>query len=152
MSSHSPTHSGLAQRDRGGFTLVELILGMALTAIVVGALAAFSLSLSQAWAYGATDAVADGSGESTPAKTTLADSINQYQSVLRVGALLRAAKLIGLVRPGVDPPTTDPAAAVMLWMSDRAPVVDGLGTVDHQIQLSEIGLIQYDADVQTCQR
>jgi hypothetical protein len=133
----------------GGYTLPELVLGMSLTVMVAGAIGAFALALSQSWAHGATDHPTIESEEGRPARTSLAATINQFQGMLRISAVVRDAKLIGHVDAGTNPPEGETPAAVMLWLADQSPIVANVPTVDHQIQLSEIGLLQYDAGTDT---
>lgn len=106
------------------FTFVELVLGMAVTVLAMGAMASVMTAVSAGWKQqGVTQA------------TYLANR----QAVVRVQSLLSSAKLIGLVREGSLSSNTSNAACVVLWKSDS----NG-GTPDRQIQFNEIGLLIHD--------
>lgn len=107
-------------RRRSGFTLIELCVGMAVTAIVASAVATFSLAVSQNW------------------------QVEQHNQRLAIGAqviagrirsTIQSAKLVGGCEAGSLSVTTDPAG-IMLWTSDSNG--DGL------IQGSETAMLYYD--------
>ncbi|HEY7088534.1 MAG TPA: hypothetical protein VH518_10625 [Tepidisphaeraceae bacterium] len=105
-----------------GFTFMELCLGILITAMVMGAVASFTLATAQAW-------------KSAEQETNLAAKGNA--SVAWIQETIRSAKLLGPVRAGaLDSPAAGSGAAVMLWTADTNS--DGL------IQGSEVQLIEHD--------
>lgn len=116
--SHRPT-----RRPRA-FTFPELVLGMAVTILAMGAMASVMAAVSSGWKQqGIT-------------QTTY---LTNRQAVVRVQNLISSAKLIGLVREGSLSSNTSNAACAMLWKSDSYN-----GSPDRSIQFSEIGLLIHD--------
>jgi len=113
--------SRLSQRGGSGFTLVELMMGLVITALVMGALATLSSAMSRAWSQSDT-------GQSA--------SISSHQASIRLQNFLRQAKLVGLVRPGSTDGSVSPGASAMLWLRDD--------NGDGKVQLTEMGLIEHD--------
>lgn len=99
---------------RRGFTLVELCLGLLVMAMVMSALAAFALAVSNCWKY--SDA-------------SEASAISGNQAVIRLQRRLHDAKRVGCCRPA-------PKAALVYWAADA----DG----DGKMQFSELAMIRFD--------
>jgi hypothetical protein len=117
----------------GGFTLIELMLGMVITTLVVGALGAMMTAVGRGWI--ASDAVK-------------ASSSFANQSAAHLRQVVRGAKQIGLVRFGSLDGSASPDAAVMLWKTDALKTVaNGDGTfryvTDGKVQFSELGMIEH---------
>jgi hypothetical protein len=102
---------------RRAFTLIELCLGMLITVLVTGALAAFMLTVSRHWQSG------DG---------TQSAVLSAGQATLRLQKRLLDAKRIGYWRAGSD----DEPAALAYWR------IDGNG--DNAMQSSELGVIRFN--------
>ncbi len=116
-------HLNTRQTLRCGFTMIELIIGMSITVLVLGAVASFTFAVAAAWK--ANDAQSEAS---TVASVATA----------RVGAMLRGVKAAGAIQPGsFDDKSADPAA-VVVWVSDLND--------DDAIQLSELELLYYETD------
>ncbi|MCC6422665.1 MAG: prepilin-type N-terminal cleavage/methylation domain-containing protein [Phycisphaerales bacterium] len=109
-----------------GLTLPELMIGLCIMAIVMGALGAFSSALATGWRQ--SELIQD-------------DSMNASQVTLRLQSMLRNARLYGLLVPGRTPDDSDPPAMLAFWMSDD----DG----DSQMKLSEVGLLEHNPSDQT---
>jgi hypothetical protein len=107
------------------FTLVELMIGMVVTTLVVGALSAMMTAVGRGWV--ASDSVRSSSNFTT-------------QSVTRIKQVIRSSKQIGTVRFGSLDGTAATPAAVMLWRGDFSP--DG-STIDGKVQFSELGMIEH---------
>jgi type II secretory pathway pseudopilin PulG len=103
-----------------GFTLVELCLGIALTALVLGALASFLLAMSRAWQ----------STENTNASILAATQISK-----RVERELSSAKYIGAVSNG----SGGGNASVFYWADDNFG-----GVSDGAVQFGEMRMIEFD--------
>jgi len=105
-------------------TLVELIIGLAVTTMVMGALSAFSMAVSTAWR------------EQEKSSVMLNSSSN---AVTRIQQVLRDAKYLGAVRRGTLTPASNPLpntlAALIFWKSD-----DGDGIM----QLGELAVLEHD--------
>jgi prepilin-type N-terminal cleavage/methylation domain-containing protein len=99
---------------RRGFTLIELCLGLIIVAMVMSALAAFALAVSNCWKY--SDA-------------SEASAISGNQAVIRLQRRLHDAKRVGYCRPA-------PQAALVYWTGDA----DG----DGRMQFSELAMIRFD--------
>ena len=102
-----------------GFTFVELMLGLLVTSLVMGALAAVMSAVAQGWQQS--------SSASSSTNVTA-------QVTLRLQQKLRAAHLIGAIRPGSMTGATVQAAA-LLWKADA--------NYDWNVQFSEIALLEY---------
>ena len=72
-------------RRRRGFTFVELCLGLVITTLVMGAMAAFSMAMASAWK----------SAEKTQSLT-----LRGHHAILRIEKEVRNARLIGASRAG----------------------------------------------------
>ncbi len=109
-------------RYRRAFTLVELSIAIAITALVMSAIAAITYATSVQWR------TMEGA-QSLAVVSTITDA--------RLEQLIRRAKLTGLVRTGgsISGQTTA-AACVMFWCADS--------NNDKAMQFSEMGLLQYD--------
>jgi hypothetical protein len=127
----TPARGGTGRRRAGSraFTFVELVLGMAVTALCLCATAAVMAAVGAGWKQ-------QGVSQGT--------FLVNRQAVMRVQDLVRPAKLIGLVRTGTLASNSSNAACVMLWKSDTSG-----GAADRQIQFSEIALLQHDRSTNT---
>lgn len=105
-----------------GFTLIEMSLGITITAMVMAAVATMTFAVSTQWQ---SDQVAQ------------SINVQSTQAEARVQRIIRQAKLTGLVRTGgsiLYPSNT--VACVMFWLNDAND--------DNKIQFSEMGLLQFD--------
>lgn len=107
-------------RLQPGFTFVELCLGLVVTTLVMGAVAAFSLATSGAWK----------SAEKTQSLT-----LHGYQASWRISKQVRSARLIGASRAGSSE-GVGAGAAVIIWKTDT--------NGDGYIQGDECEMIAHD--------
>ena len=105
---------------RRGLTFVELVIGLAITAMVAGAVSAVMTAVSRGWQQGRE-------ADTGTSRSTV--------SVLRIQKILRSAKQIGACRVGALNGTPSQAAAVMIWKGD----LNG----DGKVQLSETALLEH---------
>jgi len=103
------------------FTAVEMMMGLVITSLVMSAVAAFMLSLTQAWK------------QNDPSQSL---EMPAGQVSARMQAMFREAKYVGMVRGGSVAGTASPAAAIMLWAADT--------NGDNLIQFSEIVLVEHN--------
>jgi len=101
-------------------TFAELVIGLTITTMIAGAVAALMMSVSTGWKNSRT--VEQGTTHST-------------QTMIRLQKLLRSAKQIGACRVGSISSTPAQAAAVLLWKGD----LNG----DYKVQFSELALIEH---------
>jgi Tfp pilus assembly protein PilV len=106
---------------RRGFTLIELCLGLLVVAMIMSALAAFALAVSNCWKY--SDA-------------SEASAISGNQAVIRLQRRLHDAKRVGYCRNA-------PQAALVYWAADA----DG----DGKMQFSELAMIRFNDSEHTLQ-
>ncbi len=99
---------------RGGFTLIELTLGLIITSLVLGALTAFCASMARSMSD------ADGSQTIFLAGT---------QASKRLEDIVKHARYINLVRPGSTTSSTNPHAGVLLWKNDAG---QNSGVMDYE--------------------
>ncbi len=109
-----------------GLTLPELMVGLCIMAIVMGAMGAFTMALGTSWRQ--SELIQD-------------ESMSQTQVSQRLQALLRNARLYGLLVPGRTPDSSDPGAVLAFWMSDA----DG----NNAMKLSEVGLLEHNTSDNT---
>jgi type II secretory pathway pseudopilin PulG len=109
-----------------GFTFVELTIGILITSLVMGALAAVLSSVAQGWKQSGT----------TTSNANLIALAN-----LRLQRTLKAARLIGAVRAGSIDNSSALSAAALLWKSDA--------NYDWNIQFSEMALLEYRSPSET---
>jgi hypothetical protein len=119
MCRSGPRHSQSVRR--GGFTFIELCFGLVITSLVMGAVAAFTLSVSRAWRY--SDQVQ-------------AAAVHARQTTVRLGRLVQDARLIGAVEAGGLTGTPSAPAAVLIWVRDT--------NNDGAIQGAECAMIEHD--------
>lgn len=119
MASHNLA-ARRARSARRGFTFVELMLGLLVTSLVMGALAAVLSAVGQGWKQSGTANASSGVTS---------------QTHLRLQRTLRATRLIGAVRAGSLTNSSAPNAAALLWKSDS--------NYDWRVQFSEMALIEY---------
>lgn len=123
------THIGhLSPARCRAFTLIELCLGLVITALVMSALSAFSLAMSTAWKN---------------ASQSQAITLVGNQAVFRTQKEVSNAKIIGAVRAG-SMDASGSGAAVLLWAGDT--------NNDGYIQLAEIEMIEFDPANHVLQR
>jgi prepilin-type N-terminal cleavage/methylation domain-containing protein len=104
---------------RRGFTLMELTIGMMVTAMVAGASAALLSAVGQGW---------------TQSDSTQDNSLNIVQTHLRIQRVLRGAKQLGLCHAGAIEGSS--SAAILIWKADT--------NLDSQMQFSELALLEHD--------
>lgn len=109
------------RRQIRGFTLAELVIGMAITTIVMTAMASFTMSVGTAWK-------ANEEAEAASLITNVAAA--------RLGREVKMARLAGALYTGALDGSEVNEAAVMLWRADT--------NGDNIIQLSELELIAYE--------
>jgi hypothetical protein len=102
-------------------------MGMIVTSMVVGALAAFTTAMGQSWT------VAD-------APQTL--QVTQTVVTARLQDVFRNAMAVGVVWPGSLDSSSTQTAGVMLWLNDNM-------TVDGKIQWGEAAWIEFDPSTDT---
>lgn len=102
-TSRRRTSRRCAVRRRAGFTFVELLLGMVITAMVLSALAAFCASLAKSI------------GDSDDSQSLF---LTANQAALRVQNMVRSARCFGLVRAGSTTGATSPHAGFLIWKND----------------------------------
>lgn len=104
-----------------GFTLAELVIGMAITTIVMTAMATFTMSVGTAWKANAQQEAA---------------TLTMNAAAARLGREVRMARLPGASYDGALDGSGVNEAAVVLWRADA--------NGDNIIQLSELELIAYE--------
>ena len=104
--------------SRRGFTVFELMLGMIVTSLVLGASAALLSAVAQGW----TQSESAGNGSNRVAMTHI-----------RLQRVLRAAKQLGACRPGSIEGTD--SAALLIWKGDA--------NLDNKVQFSELALLEH---------
>lgn len=133
--------NGRVRHFRRGFTFVELLVGMIVTAVVLSAMAAFTYGVAEGWSQGESAQTVFLAG------SMAADRFNHA---------IRSAKLIDpnrLVNGSSD--NTTPAATCMYWRDDGTVLLnDGTskfiaGNSDGKIQFSEMAMIQFDQATKT---
>src|SRR5580704_10727781 len=111
---------------RRGFTLVELMLGLAITALVMAALAAFVGAVGQGW---------EGSDGTQDA------ALEARQAYVRVQNQLSSALYVGQVMAGSLDGSAATPGGVFYWAQDT--------NGDAGPQTGEMALIQHDPTTQT---
>lgn len=106
---------------RRGFTAMELMLGMLVTALVMGAVTAVMTAVSKGWS------------QSTSTESASNTTVQSHVRMLRT---LKQARQIGTTRTGSVNGNTNPGAAVMLWKGDA--------NLDSRIQFSELAMLEHD--------
>lgn len=112
---------GLALHSARGFTLAELVIGMAITTIVMTAMASFTMSVGTAWKANEQEEAA---------------SLITNVAAARLGREVRMARLPGAAYNGSLDNSNANEAAVVLWRGDT--------NGDNIIQLSELEVIAYE--------
>jgi Tfp pilus assembly protein PilW len=102
-------------------TLVELVIGMLITALVAAAVAAMLMAVSRGWA----------NSQDIDTQSTITS-----QAMLRINKIMRDSRQIGAFRAGGLTGSPAHPAAVLIWRSD----LNG----DNKIQFSELGLIEHE--------
>lgn len=85
-----------------GFTFIELCLGLVITTLVMGAMAAFSMAMATAW---------------RSAETTQSLTLRGHHAMMRIESEVRNSRLVGVCRTGSSEGVGS-GAAVMLWKID----------------------------------
>jgi prepilin-type N-terminal cleavage/methylation domain-containing protein len=115
-------------KSHRAFTLVELCISMVIFAMIMSAVAGFSMAMTTAW---------------KSAEKSQAVAIRGNQIAARLQNEIRKAKLIGVYRAGsADGSAT--GAAVMLWVQDT--------NGDGYIQGDEVEMIEHDTTAHTLVR
>jgi hypothetical protein len=122
----SGPRTGRLPRARGGFTLMELVMGMIVTGLVMSAIAGLLSAVAMGW---------EQNGRAQ------ANSVHRVQAHARIQRILKGVKQLGAVRHGSVDGTTMPAAAVMFWKSDD--------NGDSKVQFSELALLAHEGAVGT---
>jgi prepilin-type N-terminal cleavage/methylation domain-containing protein len=106
----------------GGFTAIEMMVGMMITSITLAALASFTLSVSAAWK--ATEAQSEA-------------GVVANIAAKRIGEVIRTARGAGAIREGSLDNNT-PTAAVVIWAADT--------NNDNTIQNTELAMLAHNPD------
>jgi prepilin-type N-terminal cleavage/methylation domain-containing protein len=117
------------QRKSRGFTLLEMLIGMTITAVVFAALATVMVSVAQGWQSG------DG---------TQSLQVQAAQVYARVRYYLSSAKYIGLVNAGSLNGSPSTPGSVFYWAYDGWN-----GVQDGGPEVGEMMLIQHDPTTST---
>lgn len=116
--------AGQIQVRRAGFTVVELCLGMLVTTMVMGAMAAMMLTVAQGW---------------NQTQHTQSVDIKALQLQMRLQRLFQSARYVAQYQTGSLAGTATPAASIFFWAGDNFN-----GTSDGLIEAAEMALIQHD--------
>ncbi len=108
-----------------GFTVIELMMGMTITTLVVGAVSAFSLALSEGWR------------QSGSAQRSLVFS--GQQCLARMTRIVQTSRAVADVQSGKMNGTIRSPACAVLWLGDA--------NRDGKVQFSEIGLIEHNVTI-----
>jgi Tfp pilus assembly protein FimT len=112
------------RRTARGFTVMELMMGIAITAMVMGATAALMGAVGQGWQQ----------SESTDQSASTAT-----QAHLRLQRIIKSAKQLGYYRAGsFASPSSANGAAVLMWKADT--------NLDGKAQYSELAVLEYHHD------
>ncbi len=103
-----------------GFTSVELMIGITITTMVMGAVTAVSFAVSRAWSH---------------QRDSQSSQITGTLATLRIQDVVRKAKRIGTVREGSLDGDAPAPAAMIFWAGDDNG--DGI------IQFSEVALLEH---------
>jgi type II secretory pathway component PulJ len=125
-----PTAARCAARvaTRGGFTLAELILGMAITAMIMSAVAAVMVSVAEGWDEG---------------RTVQGLSVSLLQLQVRLGRVFQGAAYVAQSQAGALS-GSGAAAQIYFWMNDNWN-----GSSDGVPEAGEMGLIVFDPTTQS---
>ncbi|HLL87913.1 MAG TPA: hypothetical protein VK324_01285, partial [Tepidisphaeraceae bacterium] len=107
------------------FTFPELVMGMAVTAVVLLAMSAMTTAVARGWSQSAA----------VGAEVQYAAAANRLQRELQ------GAKYIGYVNAGT---TAGAVASVLYWKADNFPGGTTPADVDGKIQYAEAALLEYD--------
>jgi len=107
-----------------GFTIIELMMGISITAMVMAALGAVCMATANGWRQG---------------EFTRSAWISGSGAASQVQRALRDAKYIGYIVPGDLTATPAVPASVFYWRAD-----DFDGDADGVLQIGEMGLIEFD--------
>jgi hypothetical protein len=119
--SQSRASAGRRAKAAGAFTIVELCIGLMITAMVLSALASFMLATGKTW----TDSGSD-----------RREVIIGWQGAQHLVQIVQQARLIPSVMPGSLTSSTSSPAGVILWRNDD--------NGDGEIEYSELELICAD--------
>ncbi len=120
--------SQLHRCERGGFTLAELILGMMITSMVMSAVAAVMVSVTEGWDQG---------------KYVQAVPVSLLQLQVRLGRIFQGSAYVAQWQGG-SLSGTGTAAQIFFWMNDTWG-----GSPDGVPEWGEMGLIVFDAPTQS---
>jgi prepilin-type N-terminal cleavage/methylation domain-containing protein len=123
-----PSNAGRSARARRGFTLVELVLGMAITTLVMSAVAAVMVSVAEGWDQG---------------RYVQSVSISELQLQVRLGRIFQGAAYVAQCQSGVLGGVGTPAT-IFFWMNDNwGSTPDGIP------EWGEMAVIAYDPATQS---
>jgi len=105
---------------RSAFTLVELMCGLVVTALIMAAVSGLLTAVAQGWKQSAA----------IQASTNVTSLTH-----LRLQRQLKAARLLGACRSGALDNTAAQEAAILFWKGDA--------NLDNKIQFSELALLEY---------
>jgi hypothetical protein len=112
-----------------GFTLVELVMGMALTVLVMSALSAACLAVATGW---------------RDAEFTRSSWVSGHGASSQIQRILRDVRYLGYVTPGDLTASPGVTASIAYWRGD-----DFGGVADGKIQVGEVGLLEFDPATST---
>src|SRR5262245_14739425 len=113
-----------------GFTLAELSIGLVVVAIVLCALAAFTVASAEAWKQGATTNV---NGSQTVASIPVIGTLARARLDSEIGA----SAAVGGYDAGTLTSSAGQQASILLWAKDK--------NTDSKIDPNEVELLEYDA-------
>jgi hypothetical protein len=120
---HAPTRHRTPARRRGGFTFPELIMGMAVTTVVLIAMGAMTTAVAKGW----TEAAAAGA------------EVQYVAASARLQRELQGAKYVGRVERGGG----GAAASIVFWQADDYPG-GAIADADGRVQYAECAVLEYD--------
>ena len=119
------------RHSRRGFTFVELSIGLVVVAMVLMALAAFSLATAEAWKQGATtNPVGNG-------QTVASVAVMSNLATTRINHEIQDLLCTGGYFSGTLTSSSGQQASLLLWRTDT--------NGNKQVDPSEVELIEYDA-------
>jgi hypothetical protein len=119
----APLHVQRPPRRRAGLTLIEMCIGMVVTAMVLGALSAMWFGVAYAW-----------TGSTASQGVALTGNL----AAVRLESTFRSAKYLCQYTVGSADGKTSPAGSVFFWKNDT-------WTADGAVEIAELALIEHDA-------
>lgn len=115
--------------NRRAFTIIELLQGMLLCALIAGAAASFLTATSKAWGY----------SENTQTFVT-----SRSQAMQQMRNLMGNARLVGAISNATDASNLDGQSAALIWRGDDND--------DGKIQQGELVLLLHNTSTRELQR